>query len=461
MTVREPQKCSNTSDEEIGIMMEENGLSHNNEWARQGTYFQNRSRADKFAKLPPGIYEFVPTPSGWFLNCIGAEFTFAFKVYAAAQHILDRITKFWNSNPGNLGILMNGLRGAGKTMTAQLLANRLIREQRIPVVVVRSPIPLDIVLGALHQEVLVIFDEFEKTHDEEAQLSLLSVIDGMSRSEFRRMFVFTTNTTSINENFVDRPSRIHYQFQFNRVADEVIEGLIDDSLPAHLNKFKSDIVSFLSTRAICTIDIVKAVIAEVKTFEESPLSFEGLLNIQKGEPPAFKVSIVNRDTNEVQDEWLDRFKPSNSQYASLLMGSKQSLEKFLEEDGSVFLEINHREYNGNYTICLLEKAEEPGMWYANLKVPKAGTPFQMMYNLGGDGYAFWLDEKPDNWALPVESLLDATAEEKSKVRELWQQSINTATAHGTGKRAIFKILIEENRTKFSYYSRHRELMVPD
>lgn len=443
-------------------MIEEIGLSHNNEWARQGTYFQNRSRADKYSKLPPGIYEFVMTPTGWFLNCTGSEFTFTFKIYDAAKHIMDRITKFWNNNPGNLGILMNGLRGAGKTLTAQLLANKLIEEQKLPVLVVRTPVPLDVILGVLHQEVLVIFDEFEKTHDEEAQLALLSVIDGMSRSEHRRMFVFTTNTTSINENFVDRPSRIHYQFQFNRVADEVIEGLIDDSLPTHLHKFKGEIISFLSTRAICTIDIVKAVIAEVKTFEESPLTFEGLLNVQKGEPPAFKVSIVNQETNEVENEWMDRFKPTNSNYASLLMGSKQSLEDQLDADGEVCLEINHRDYNGHYTICLLEKAEEAGMWYANLRVPKAGTPYDTMYGLGGDGYQFWLDEKPPGWQLPVSSFYDATPDEKLKVREFWNQSVNSSSVYGTGKRAIFKILVEENRTKYTpSISRYRDMMVPD
>jgi len=266
------------------------------EWARSGTHFYPITRADKTAKLPGGVYRFVqPKMEPWYMDRVSDRFEFSFKVYDASSKVINRICSFWKANGGNLGILMNGLRGAGKTMTAQLLANKYISEANIPVLVIRDPIPLQIVFDNVHQDMVIIFDEFEKTHDERlipgVQQALLSTIDGMSRSAHNRLIIFTTNTIEINENFRDRPSRIHYKFEFSRVANEIIEGLIRDSLPQHLQHFKSDIMLFLNTRDICTIDIVKAVIAEVRTFEESPLTFEGILNIAKGEPPSYSIHL--------------------------------------------------------------------------------------------------------------------------------------------------------------------------
>jgi len=430
------------------------------EWAREGTQYHMRSRADKAPKLPGGIYRYGVTPFGaWFLEREADQFTFPFKVYPVGDNSIERITKHWALNPGNLGVLFNGTRGAGKTMNAQMLANRLIRDKQIPVVVVRSPIPLQLVLDAVRQDMMVIFDEFEKSHDKDAQQELLSTVDGMSRNAFKRLFLFTTNVSDINENFRDRPSRIHYQFEYSKCSDMVIEGLIEDGLPKHLHKFKPDILSYLATRSLCTIDIVKAVLAEVRIFEESPVDFEEMLNISKGEPPSYKISILNPETNLVEKEFREYFKIHSNyeKHAPLMADNKRAVMEFVENGKPV--DIWSDNWNGHYALHLVEKCPEPGVWLAELGVPKSATPYADYSQLYDNGCPLFMDAvRPKDWHIPSKESLKDDPEDK-KLEELenrYEQSTETATVYGTGKRGVFKIRIQENHVKVQ-----RQTYTPD
>lgn len=422
-------------------------LTTETEWARSGTTFSARTRADKTKKLPGGIYRYVATMTGWYLDRTSDRFEFPFKVYDSSQDVIDRIKTFWKTNGTNLGVLLNGLRGAGKTMAAQLLSNDLIDEFDIPVLVIRNPIPLQVVFDNAQQDMIIIFDEFEKTHNERehpgAQQQLLSTIDGMSRSTHRRLFLFTTNDTNINVNFVDRPSRIHYKFEFKRVADEVIEGLIDDGLPVNLQHFKQEIFDFLNTRDICTIDIVKSVIAEVRTFEESPLQFEDMLNIAKGQPPAFSIHVINPETGEILDTISSYFKldQSYARYAPLLSGNRRSIESFIANGHRV--DIHSRHWNGGMTVSLVEKCDEDDCWLAEVRLPQDKTIWAE--------YAFlhkatlWLDEKPSGWKLPSPTTARKDDKIRESIEEKFEDSECAGTVYGTGKRGTFKIKIEPNR----------------
>ena len=418
-------------------------LTTQSEWARSGTEFHPRTRADKCASLPPGVYRYAANMQGWWLERTGAAFEFPFKVYHAEGRILKRVAKFWEVNGGNLGILLNGLRGAGKTMTAQLLANQLIKRMKIPVLVVRGPIPLQIIFDAVQQHMMIIFDEFEKTHDDPHQQQLLSTIDGMSRSANNRLIIFTTNRTEINENFRDRPSRIHYRFEFNRVADEIIEGLIDDSLPKDLLHFKTDIFEFLNSRKICTIDIVKAVIAEVNTFKESPLQFEDMLNIAKGEPPAFTIEILN-EAGLVQDTFSHFFRLENRHqtYASLLSGNKRSIQEFVD-NGNVY-NLRSQSWDGGCQIQLLEKCEEEFIWLAKLCGGRAKTIWKDFDFLGNQ--QLWYDNRPKGFKFPfTREIVRKDEKAMEALMELWDEVSCSGTVYGTGEMEIFKIKITPNR----------------
>jgi ATPase family associated with various cellular activities (AAA) len=437
-------------------------LSTEIEWARSGTKFYAQPCADKFPKLPGGVYRFVAPPmQPWFLERSADRFEFPFKVYNASGEVIQRICKHWAFHGGSLGVLMNGLRGAGKSVTAKLTANRLLDETDLPILVIREPIPLDVVFDNVQQHLVVIFDEFEKSHNEQlypgCQQKLLSTIDGMSRSEFNRLILFTTNSTDINENFKDRPSRIHYKFEFSRVADEIIEGLISDMLPENLLHLKDDIFQYLNTRDICTIDIVRAVIKEVVTFEESPAEFEDMLNVEKGVPPSYTVQIVDPETNS-EIKLLSSFWKlgiHERHLAALLGGSRRAVEQFAED--RVERNTAYNPYDGMITLALIEpcmEEDEKGYFLAKISVPITRT-FWDKYDTIKDGYgghtSLWMDARPEDWkSLP--SLDAMKKDEDGELQDHVYHRFHTcqrtgSTVYGTGKPSIFKIRIVPNKDR--------------
>lgn len=454
---------SKAEAEDEGVVLEElevidpnsefNTLSTDSEWAVHGTQFHASTRADKTKRLPPGVYRFNAMPGAWWLERTSSRFEFPFKVYNAGAEIVDRIVRFWKGNKGNLGILMNGTRGAGKTMQTQILGNRMIDEEEIPILVVRHPVPLQIIFDAVQQDMMVIFDEFEKTHEDKQQQQLLSTIDGMSRSAHRRLIVFTTNSTKINENFRDRPSRIHYRFEFTRVADEIIDGLVDDSLPQDLMHLKPDIFEFLNSRKICTIDIVKAVIAETTTFRESPLQFEDLLNVAKGEPPSYTVEILNKDGLAIGTfAHFFQLNQNSARHAALLGGNARSIQDFMDRGNEVH--VRSTTWDGDCLISLLEKCEEDNVWLAKLCAPRSKTIFKDFDFLGN--YTLWYDNEPDDFRFPyTRENVRGDDKAREEVIDLWHNATNNGSVHGTGTPAVFKVRITPNK-EYKTPSRYRQ-----
>lgn len=421
-------------------------VTADSEWSRTGNCFYSGTRADKTSRIPGGVYKYVQPMGGrWFLERTQDKFEFPFNVYNACGNIINRVCNYWAKNGGNLGVLMNGLRGSGKTMTAQLIANELIRSANIPVLVVREPIPLQNVFETVKQDLIVIFDEFEKTHSEEAspgsQQSILSTIDGMSRSEHRRLILFITNSAAIDENLRDRPSRIHYKFEFDRVADEIIEGLINDSLPKHLMHFKPEIMQYLTARNICTIDIVKAVISEVKTFEESPLKFEGLLNIAKAEPLSYSIYIVDPTTNTDLEEITREFRINSPEESSLISGNKQAMQDLMY-DGHPYA-LRYNSWAGCYTITLLEQADEQGYWLANLHLPKHKTIWREYLFLPNASLS--LDKRPSDWQpLPSSERAAKSDKAREEIEKRYENSLSYSSVYGTGTPSVVKIRFVPN-----------------
>jgi hypothetical protein len=421
-------------------------MNQDSEWSQMGSLFALVERADKVQHLPGGIYRFEMDPNGnWFLKRTSDKFEFTFKVYSSHDDVINRIVKNWKSNGGNLGVLMNGLRGAGKTMAAQLLANRVIEEANTPVLIVRGPIPLQLIFDAVKQPMMVIFDEFEKTHDKEHQQKLLSVIDGTSRSKYDRLVVFTTNTNTIDENFKDRPSRIRYVFEFNKVADQIIDGLIADILPKNLQHLRGDIIQYLATRSICTIDIVKAVINEVKTFKETPMEFDAFLNVSKGIPPAYTIHILHPENDAILQTVTHYFKPE-SRGALLFAGSKRAIDEFLEP-----VQVCSSSFGKTFYINLLKKCPEEGCWLANVNIPTGNTFYKDFSHLS-DTVSLWIDKQPEDWEFPfTNDSVKADPKVKKALDKVWDKSMANGTLYGTGERAVLKIKIEPNRDAASSF----------
>lgn len=212
------------------------------------------------SKIPVGVYDICITRMGIHLEKISNEFVFPYKIYGLQTNFIDHIIKTYNNTDGNMGILMNGIKGTGKTVSAKILANKL----QLPVIILKNigedtNIAIDYV-STLACDCIIFMDEFEKNFSEEHQ-EILQMMDGVYNSKFRKVFLLTTNELNINENLLGRPSRIRYVKEFGNLDRETVEEYLNENL--HNLSAKQTIIEFIDTLTISTIDILKSIVTEV------------------------------------------------------------------------------------------------------------------------------------------------------------------------------------------------------
>lgn len=232
-----------------------------NIWIQDGSAFMKGSSTTKAHPegLPKGIYEVRESMTGYYLNRLGDSFVFNYKVYGINNDFIEHFVKTYNNTTGNIGVLFNGTKGTGKTVTAEELCNRL----GLPVVIVKSYKEADDMLKFLATQInfdcIFFFDEYEKEFKESS--TVLSFMDGVHKSQYRKVFLLTTNELEINSNLLGRPSRIRYVRSFGNLPEETTIELLNDIL-TDKNAVES-VLDLIRQMQIITVDLVKALAQEV------------------------------------------------------------------------------------------------------------------------------------------------------------------------------------------------------
>ena len=249
-------------------------------WVNEGGVYFPISGDTVLLKTPgKGVFNVVksqnPMDARLGLQRIGDSFEFNFKIYElGCEEMLQTIRKTWESEvfvrgEKNLGVIFNGLKGTGKTLSAKLLCNAL----DLPVVIVQYPYEgLVNFLQSLCFECIVFIDEAEKTFKKgEDDDVLLRLIDGVY-NQTRKLYILTTNQLTLNDNLLGRPGRIRYRFEFGNLLPKAVKDYLDDNLlPKYANQRKS-ILEQVDLLEISTIDILKALVDEVNIHGRLPES---------------------------------------------------------------------------------------------------------------------------------------------------------------------------------------------
>lgn len=271
-----------------------------NKWNKRGNAFYNSDASDMQDNLENGIYSLEIDRNGiLYLEKLQDKYEFGYKLYGIQNPFIDRIVKLANHDKANLGILLNGIKGTGKSVTCKELCNRL----ELPVILINkyfNGIPEFI--NSIQQRVVIFADEFEKVFatNEGKDATMLTIMDGAFDNGNQRIFLLTTNNLIINDNLIDRPGRIRYLKKFSDLDKDTIELIIDDCLEH--KEFKQSIIDYVKGLNLITIDIVKTIIKEVNLFKESPDVFKNILNIKEKQElvQIFKITD-NGDKILIQD----------------------------------------------------------------------------------------------------------------------------------------------------------------
>jgi len=272
-----------------------------NRLLKDGNKFVAKSFEQISEVLPVGVYTVNFNPiDGYYLEQ-GKDFKLPEKIYNSPVGLIKRYLTTFSNTEKNLGIILTGVKGSGKTITAELLC----KEANLPVLIITQPYRDEgfklFLTNPCFSNCIVLIDEFEKIYNQNTDINpengedkglvnLLSIMDGMYNTKL--MFVLTTNSDKISEFLINRPGRVRYRKNYDYLTKEEAKEIIDDKL-IH-KELESSIYEALDKYGICTMDILVKLIEDMNLFNEDALICSSYMNLIP-ENKDYRVSLIYAD----------------------------------------------------------------------------------------------------------------------------------------------------------------------
>lgn len=269
-----------------------------------------------FDALPAKTYtiKFDERAGEFFLEEID-DFTLPDKVYGNNPRHAERILDTFDQRPGQTGVLLNGIKGAGKTLLAKQIS--VIGKTRgIPTIVINKDWHGDefnSFIQSINTPSIILFDEFEKIYGFQEQRKILTLFDGVFNS--RKLFVVTTNDSrDVSEFMRNRPGRMYYSFTFSTLDQDFIKEFLEDRL-----KDKSqidEILNYTKVFSFFNFDMLAAVVEEMNRYNESLSDVLDVLNIEpeNKHTDTYRVDLVVIGRSFTLDKSLGGFQPNSFEY---------------------------------------------------------------------------------------------------------------------------------------------------
>lgn len=191
------------------------------------------------------------------------------KIYGVCEEKVAKVLNAFHRANRNLGVILSGDKGIGKSLCAKLLAENAVK-RNIPVIIVDKFYPnIAQYIETIEQEVMVLFDEFDKTfaniktseNEAEPQAGLLSLFDGISQG--KKLFVITCNKLNrLNDFLINRPGRFHYHFRFEYPSERETREYLQDKLSPEYWDEIEPVVAF-SRKVNLNYDCLRAIAFEL------------------------------------------------------------------------------------------------------------------------------------------------------------------------------------------------------
>lgn len=242
---------------------------------------------DEFIKK--NIWKMVPTKMGPKLTPLDDFKLSHGKIYGNSQFRANHIVEAFRKNDAehNLGVLLSGGRGLGKTLTTRLVIEQL--KDDYPIIVISEYMNGMADFLSHLKNTVILMDEFEKfmvgningddnEKEQTKQETLLSVLDGNTGSSGNLYLLTVNNTHRLDENLISRPGRIRYHYVYNSEDAAVVKAYCLDNLN---DKSKiDDVVNVLGSTKYVSMDIISSFVDELNKFPElSPSDVREYFNL--------------------------------------------------------------------------------------------------------------------------------------------------------------------------------------
>lgn len=224
-----------------------------------------------YDKLPPQVYNVrFAMQKGFYLQKSHDMEIRESKIYGCHDGKVAKVMYAFSKFDRNLGVILSGAKGIGKSLFAKLLAKNFVDNGMAVLIIDTFYNGIASYIEEVEDNCLVIFDEFDKTfggiNNEDGKASpeaqMLSLFDGFSTG--KKLFVITCNDyRSISQYLINRPGRFHYHFRFEYpTGDEVIEYLRDKLSEEYYGEI-DDVVRF-AQRVGLNYDCLRAIAFELQ-----------------------------------------------------------------------------------------------------------------------------------------------------------------------------------------------------
>lgn len=248
-------------------------------------------------KIPLGTYEVsFHKNMGFFLTTHNDLVVNEEKIYGSTPAKVEKVLKSFQQADRNFGVILSGKKGIGKSLFARHLAVRA-KEYNLPLIIVSYYVPgIANFISSINQEVIVLFDEFEKTfasqEHENPQEEMLPLFDGID--DGKKLFIVTCNEMNkLNSYLLNRPGRFHYHFILGNPNPDEIKEYMTDKLKPEYHGIIKKLIGF-SMNADLTYDVLRAIAFEINmgySFEETLMD----LNINKEGSPHYNIRVEFAD----------------------------------------------------------------------------------------------------------------------------------------------------------------------
>ena len=269
-----------------------------------------------FEQLPNGAYEVCFNKMTGFYLVSHSDLTVnEEKIYGSYQRKVDKVLDSFADVNRNFGVILSGPKGVGKSLFARILTNRA-KEVNLPLIIVSGYIPgIADFISSIEQEVIVLFDEFEKTFAEndecKPQEEMLSLFDGIDSG--KKLFIITCNEVhKLNSYLLNRPGRFHYHFTLGNPSPDEVREYMEDKVTPVYHHYIDQLVNF-SVGANMTYDCLRAIAFELNhgyTLEETLMD----LNISKEKRVFFNAILEFTDGSifTSRNESIDFYSSNNN-----------------------------------------------------------------------------------------------------------------------------------------------------
>ena len=254
------------------------------------------------------------------------------KIYGVHMKKVEKVIRTFDKFDRNLGIILSGNKGIGKSLFAKILGNEIVKIG-CPLIIIDKFIPgIASYIESIDQEVAVLFDEFDKTfgniktseNEADPQAGLLSLFDGISHG--KKMFIITCNELrNLNDFLINRPGRFHYHFRFDYPTASEIREYLQDKISEKYYGEITKVISF-SEKVNLNYDCLRSIAFELENGEkfEDAITDLNIINLRADR---YNISLHYTDGTILtsRNEMLDLFDPNDISYVYLTDNKNQDI----------------------------------------------------------------------------------------------------------------------------------------